>query len=318
MFNMKVSLAEAFPDIACQWHPILNGDLKPDMVSQKARYRAWWQCEHGHEWNATIGMRTSYNSKCPFCSNKKVCKDNCLATLFPKIAAEWHPTKNELNPYEITRGLNKKVWWLGNCGHEWSASISGRTLHGKGCPYCSGGKVCTENCLATLYPDIAKQWHPTKNGFLTPNDVTSKSAINVWWLCDCGYEWYTRIQSKTRNDFASCPACNESQGEIKIRSILSNLNVKFERQYRIKECRNKNPLPFDYAILNPNLKLIEFHGKQHYEPIIFFDGQRGHEALKIRDDIKFNWCKQNQIPLLIIPYWEKSTEEKVIEFINSK
>jgi len=93
--------------------------------------------------------------------------------LFPEIAKEWHPTKNgALTPYEITHGSTRKVWWKCDVAddHEWQVAPNTRTNNNTGCPYCANQKVTLSNCLATTHPEVAKQWHPTKNEQLTPND----------------------------------------------------------------------------------------------------------------------------------------------------
>jgi Pyruvate/2-oxoacid:ferredoxin oxidoreductase delta subunit len=84
---------------------------------------------------------------------------------FPDIAAEWHPTKNgNMTPSCISIGSHKKCWFYCKNGHEWQTELRSRTLYKNNCPYCSGQKVCDDNCLATKSPDIAAEWHPTKNG----------------------------------------------------------------------------------------------------------------------------------------------------------
>ena len=90
---------------------------------------------------------------------------------------------------------NKKVWWKCKKGHEWKAPLSPRFKHG--CPYCVG-KVSMTNSLATKFPDLAKQWHPTKNGDLTPSDVSPNSLERVWWMCDKGHEYQTVINHRTQ------------------------------------------------------------------------------------------------------------------------
>ena len=88
--------------------------------------------------------------------------------LSPLLLKEWHPTKNgALKPEDITAGSNKKAWWKCSKGddHEWEAIIGSRTS-GRGCPYCANYKVSKENNLSAKHPDIAKEWHPTKNGAL--------------------------------------------------------------------------------------------------------------------------------------------------------
>lgn len=119
-------------------------------------------------------------------------KMKCLAYENPALAAEWHPTKNDkLTPYDVTIGSEQKVWWLlpyddPNTGRhfdfEWQASIFHRN-NGTGCPFLSGKKVYKGfNDLETLSPELAKQWHPLKNGSLKPSDVTYGSGKKVWWL----------------------------------------------------------------------------------------------------------------------------------------
>ena len=79
---------------------------------------------------------------CPYCVNKKVLVGfNDLASIEPKIAAEWHPTLNgALTPEKVTAGSNRKVWWLCPEGHVWRTAISNRTNAKKrtGCPVCAG------------------------------------------------------------------------------------------------------------------------------------------------------------------------------------
>ena len=72
---------------------------------------------------------------------------------------------------------------------------------------CSGKKIVAGiNDLATKMPELAKQWHPTKNNELTASNVSKGSDKKVWWLCDaCGYEWQAGIGSRSRG--AGCPHC---------------------------------------------------------------------------------------------------------------
>jgi len=200
-------LAIVYPEIATQWHPTKNGNLTPYDVICGGRMKIWWICKNGHEWEATIHNRVKSEGRgCPYCCGQRVCIDNCLATRYPKIAAQWHPTKNgKLTPYDITAYSNKEMWWICKMGHEWKTCIRKRN-HGEGCPYCSGHKVCIDNCLVTLYPEIAVQWHPTQNGNIAPYNVTAHSNKKVWWICKNGHEWKAKINS--RSDGNGCPYCN--------------------------------------------------------------------------------------------------------------
>ncbi|MDB4051004.1 zinc-ribbon domain-containing protein, partial [Flavobacteriaceae bacterium] len=123
-----------------------------------------------------------------------------LAETHPEVAKQWHPTKNgNLTPFDVTSGSKKKIWWKCDKGndHEWLKTIIGRS-QGYNCPMCSGTKLVLSNCLETLNPELAKEWHPTKNVDLTPLDVRKNSQKKVWWKCDKGndHEWKAIISNR--------------------------------------------------------------------------------------------------------------------------
>ncbi len=133
-------LATINPQIAKEWHPTKNGNLKPTDVTAGSQKKVWWLCNKGHEWEAVI-----YNRKkagCPYCSNVKVLKGyNDLCTIRPDLASEWHPNKNgDLKPTDVTAGSGQLVWWICEKGHEWKATVGDRK-RGTGCPYCNGRKL---------------------------------------------------------------------------------------------------------------------------------------------------------------------------------
>lgn len=204
-------LAFKNPMLAAQWHPVKNGDLKPHQVTPNANSKAWWlRQECGHEWEAKISSRNRRNDGCPVCYGRLVLRGfNDLATTHPQIISEWHPTKNgTLTPYEIGRGSQRKVWWICQKGHEWETSPNNRT--GKGitsCPICAGRIVLAGfNDLATTHPEMATQWHPTKNLPLTPFDINHGARTLVWWICSNSHEWQSPVYGKRKNKIG-CAIC---------------------------------------------------------------------------------------------------------------
>jgi len=198
------------PSLAKEWHPTKNGNHSPDMVTPSSGKKAWWVCNKGHEWKAAIYSRQK--SGCPYCSNRKIDSDNNLEVLNSSLAKEWHPTKNgNLFPDMVALGSKKKVWWVCNKGHEWEAAICNRTTpkQPRGCPYCAGKRVCSDNNLAILNPSLSKQWHPTKNTDLSPDMVTLGSNKKVWWVCNKGHEWEAAICNRTTpKQPTGCPHCS--------------------------------------------------------------------------------------------------------------
>lgn len=203
-------LAAQYPDLAVQWHPIKNGALTARDVLPGTNRKVWWICGKGHEWQASVSSRTSGGSGCPVCSGKKVIEgETDLAAVFPAIAAQWHPTRNApLTPGQISPYSNRRVWWQCDKGHAYRTVVAARTMRGSGCPYCAGRKVLPGfNDLATRFPDLAAQWHPTLNGSVTPDSLTPGSNFRAWWVCPLGHVWKAYVYSRTGSRKCGCPVC---------------------------------------------------------------------------------------------------------------
>jgi hypothetical protein len=223
--------------VVADWHPTKNGELTPDDVMPSSDKKLWWRhadpaciIEGGHEFEATVGNRTGQGSGCPVCSGKvPVVGVNDLATTHPELAGEWHPVKNgDLTPDAVKAGSGKKVWWkhsdsscVVGAGHEWEAIISSRASGGgRGCPACSGKTVVAgSNDLATTHPELAADWHPVKNGELTPQDLVTGTATKIWWKHsdpDCavpgGHEWQARGAERAVGK--GCPACSSTRKPV--------------------------------------------------------------------------------------------------------
>ena len=203
-------LATTHPELAKEWHSTLNGDLTPANVTAGMAKKVWWQCGkcRDHQWETRVSHKSN-GSGCPFCSGFYPIKgETDLATTQPELANEWHPTLNgDLTPADVTAGSNVKVWW--QCSeypsHEWTTMVNGRN-RGGGCPYCSGNKVMPNfNDLATINPSLAKEWHPSKNGELSPSSVTAGSHKKVWWICNEKHAWKTAVCNRKQGK--NCPYC---------------------------------------------------------------------------------------------------------------
>ena len=107
---------------------------------------------------------------------------------------------------------------------------------GVGCACCRGMQVGLSNCLATKNPSLASQWHPTKNGNLTPYDVTCGSRTNAWWQCENGHEWQAIVNY--RNNRPECPYCSHATPSKEYNLLIINPKICEEWDY-IKN--DKNP-----------------------------------------------------------------------------
>lgn len=288
------------------------------------------------EWQSTINDRTSHSRGCPYLS--RYCSlvwvgFNDLATIEPQLALEWHPTKNgELKPTDVTVGSQKKAWWLlpyddpktgKHFEFEWKASVVKRATYGKGCPYLVGKSVYIGfNDLASTHPQLIKEWHPIKNGSLKPTDVTAGSQKKVWWMINFTnpktgeknyFEWISKISHRV--DGANCPLLNSSQMERLTYNLLNQIGVHFKAEKKFLKCKEQKQLPFDIYLTQQN-KIIELDGIQHFQPINAWGGKENLLLIRKHDEIKDNFCKENNILLLRIPYIYDANNDKIeIEII---
>jgi hypothetical protein len=118
------------------------------------------------------------------------------------------------------------IWWqcAVNPSHEWKAKLNNRS-NGKGCPFCANQKISRENSLGATNPSLAEQWHPTKNGKLTPFEVAPSAKRKVWWKCPKGDDHEWQATTNHRATGTGCPKCNPvwSIPELRIYSELKTL-----------------------------------------------------------------------------------------------
>lgn len=200
----ETSLKALFPAVAAEWHPHRNGVLTPKVVRPRAGKKVWWQCKKGHEWKTTIASRVEGRG-CPYCAGQLVTSETSVAALRPQLVSQWHTAKNApLTPQDITVSSKKKVWWICKHGHEWQAVVANRSK-GVGCPYCAGFLPSATHNLQSKHPQVASEWHPTKNGLLKPSAVVPGSHTVAWWRCSHGHEWNAPIKQRVAG--AGCPYC---------------------------------------------------------------------------------------------------------------
>ena len=122
---------------------------------------------------------------------------------------------------------------------------------------------------------------------------------------ECGKEFLTSFGAFVKHQGQCCPECSasESRGERKIRHVLENNRINFKQEYSFVDCRDKNPLPFDFYLPDHSI-LIEYQGAQHYGVVDKFGGPEGFILRQKHDKIKLEYCLLNNITLITIPYWE--------------
>ncbi|MGG5754198.1 zinc-ribbon domain-containing protein [Zafaria sp. Z1313] len=210
--NLAVSagindLATTHPGLAAEWHPELNGDLRPEHVIGGRDAKIAWLCPAGHDYWKTVAKRKG-GQGCPICSGRRVALGvNDLGTTHPALAAEWHFELNgDLGPVDVSAGSALTVHWICPAKHAYDTPIGNRTGAKKaGCPYCSNRKLLTGyNDLATQYPALALDWDPARNGGLTAAEVLPGSRLRSW---KCAYGHEQEMMFRNRLRAGGCTGC---------------------------------------------------------------------------------------------------------------
>lgn len=182
-------------------------------------------------------------------------------------------------------------------------------LNKKVCPKCG---IANKKKHKLNISDIINKISKDGNVLLNPEEYKRTTTRNLHIKCKCGNEFITSLDGYVHLGVNRCPICSRriSKNELYISNVLDKYNIEYEREKRFKDCRDKNPLPFDFYIPKYNL-LIEFDGEQHYKPIR--NRIEHFKTTQYHDVIKNDYCKKHNIDLLRIPYWENKNIETIIK-----
>jgi very-short-patch-repair endonuclease len=254
-----------------------------------------------------INSKTSIRFKCSDCNKifkrrpkeissiKCSCKDKNIDYIS-------NAEKKGFNVLEKYKNIRYKILHqCKKCGLKFKTTPKSILNSVNGCPSCSGKKFSTEYYVSKLPKDIE---------FLS---VEYKGSIyyHLHKCKICNFEWETKpnyiLHMKT-----SCPSCASSKGEKTISKILEELNLIYKKEYSI----NIDGVNYRFDFFIPELNLIiEYDGKQHFEPIEYFGGDEAYQKIKNNDLIKNNWCLDNSILLLRIPY-NQNIEELIFNLFK--
>lgn len=214
-------------------------------------------------------------------------------------------------------GEKMKVKYICPTHGEQEATID-NLLHGHKCFYCSYNDRFDDMRNDPL--EVKKKIEEVNNNLLL-NPFEYKNAVQPNLIIKCGCcgknTFTTSYSNYITHDINRCRYCSntESAGERAVRLYLESLQIDYVQQKKFEDCADKRQLPFDFYLIDQNI-LIEYDGEQHYWAVF---GEKSFQNTLKHDEIKNNYCKENDIPLLRIPYWEKGNIEIIIDnFINNR
>lgn len=266
-------------------------------VDSSGKCRTAWnvRCECGREFTTlTDSITRNPNLVCPECTNKDRSKNNRINVVGNKYG-------RLLVLDIIPNSRPTKVKCQCDCGNEHICSqadvISGHT---QSCGCLQSEKASESN---------TKNW----TGYVSESGVKfikqdHMNEAGQWiWQCRCGVcgNIFYELPAKINNGHTtSCGCRKESFGETYIKELLDKKGIAYDSQYTFDDCKYVCVLYFDFALFYNNklIGLVEYDGRQHFEPVDFFGGQEGFLKTTRRDEVKNNYCFAHNIPLLRLPY----------------
>lgn len=276
---------------------------------QGARKNIWFKhiiCNH--EWRASPDNILNGKTFCPKCSYSSRDIEEFKELVNEKFGEEYIVTGEYINSRTSTTIFHK------TCNNEFEATPdlilnNLPSLLKDQCPKCSIHHLKTTDEFKN------EVYNLVKDEYTVLGEYTGARNSTLMRHNTCGNKYFVTPDSFLNRE-AKCLCRTISNGELSILNFLKNNNIKFIQQIRFKKCKNKFTLPFDFGVFDSkdNLKyLIEFDGKQHYEPIRYFGGIDSFKKLKHNDEIKNTYCINNSIPLIRIPYWDFSNVENILK-----
>lgn len=222
----------------------------------------------------------------------------------------------------MERDFSKKgkgTYWFCRCSCGTIKSISSNSLRSGSSKSC--GCLQKEAVIKTGHNnaiDLTNQRFGKLKVLYKANHVDNNTS--VYWICQCDCGKITKpisAQNLRNGDTKSC-GCMVSKGNDRLCSLLKELNIDFQSEYSFDDLKgDKDKLRFDFVVFDKNkkiLSLIEYQGKQHYEPQSLFGGEEKFLQQQRYDKIKRDYCKEHDIQLIEIPYWDY--EKLSVEYLK--
>jgi len=268
------------------------------------------KCSCGREFYTTFHkFKQSKNYSCQNCGRSKYNKrrkstNEFLFEVYNECGWEYIVLDEYVNTHT-------KIKMKHECGYIYLVEPAD-FLSGRRCPKCAGkiAHKTTEYFKQEVYSLTNGEYEVLGEYKLAKENILMKHK-------ECGFEWNT-TPDLFLNQNIRCPKCTGYKSEIKSMDVFHKYNINYIRQYKINECRDKKPLPFDFAICMDDLILLETDGYQHFYPVNFggISDERALENLRItqyHDEIKNKYCKDNGIRLIRIPYWDFDRIEEILK-----
>lgn len=261
---------------------------------------------HGKQQIAYINMQQGQG--CKYCGYQKMKDKQKLPWQYIKEYIQSQNGNILLNAQEYKNQITNNLRIIcGECGKEYTTSFAYYKDSLRVCKQCAF-KI-RKNAKKYSPDDVLQICNQLGVEILNPYEYINNREKNMMIKCSsCGKAYLTSLQAITTG-YTRCSHCHiKSKGEEKIQSFLNNNNISFIKQQRFDDCRNINPLPFDFYLVDYNI-LIQYDGEQHYWPVF---GEQQFKQTQTNDKIKDEYCRQKQIQLIRIPFYQIDIIEDIL------
>lgn len=261
----------------------------------------------GHNYMVTPSKFVASGRRCPKCFGKhKKTHTQFIKEVYSLVKDEY----TVLTPYKGNK--QKVLMFHSSCGFEWMVEPNKFLNFETRCPKCAD--FHRNDNIRRTQEEFEKEIHALVGDeyAVLGEYVNSKTKI-LMRHNNCGHEYHVNADSMILSG-SRCPKCNSSKGEKRIGEFLDSVGVIYESQYTDSRCRYDTLLRFDFAVMDkikPKL-LIEYDGQQHYTPVEYWGGERALSEQIAKDKIKDDFCFQNDINLLRIPFWKYDDIEYIV------
>lgn len=249
--------------------------------------------------------------RCPNCKNKRISKSNTLShhEFMQNLSKVLESDYEVLSEYKNAK-TKIKIRHT-SCGLIYDV-LPHKILNGGRCPTCSFINM-GRNRSKPHHVFVKDVYKVSGGEYEVLGEYYNNSTKILMRHNSCNTEFLITPDSFLRG--SGCAKCKESTGEQQVRRILDKHNIRHLSQYKFDDCKYKEMLSFDFAVMDDSgaICLIEYQGIQHYFPVEFFGGQSAFVEQKVKDDIKRNYTKRKNIPLVEIPYHIKNIETYLID-----
>lgn len=273
--------------------------------------------QHGYQTlNTSLLLKGAICKRCAIEKNKKARSLKTQLTIEEEISQ--YNNNKLLNKEDYINGDTKNLKVL--CGKCNKVFITDKKSYLKNarrdenylCPSCNREMIRSR--MLRDKDDVEKYINSINdNKLLNKKDYKGNDITNLKIQCGLCGEVFTTSLVCYQAGKTMCRKCSSkiSYGELAIKEFLDLYQIRYEDEYLFDDCRDINPLPFDFYLSDYNL-CIEYQGEQHYKSVEFFGGEEAFKIRQLHDQIKRDYCNSNNIVLIEIPYWEYKNIKNIL------